>query len=544
MRRRPTAAVLLLGWFLAVLVPVLPAPEAWAQNPATAEPDSGAASNPTAQPPAEPLSSTSSADASAAPDATAPDASEPSATEPDAAGSSEAEAQETLDGAMHEDRSWLQWFWDLPTNKALLDRAAVLSIAFLAAFLTVIQIWRVPSKKSMFVKEEHDEAADASPRPSEQESKDLSFYFLQNNVGRAAISGLGGMVALTFLQSLWGSKEIDAKAYYLVCFVLFFVVLLLFFAFAQASNEALRSRLVHRRWNITWTVFFDTFFTFLQGKNQLKTGPFTQEILQLQAANLRTVDEVCKQIFKAIRGRFSEDKSFNLDQLSDYGVRVSVSVLARNHQSTYYVSKPSGSLDDSFGKNTMAWLAIYTGHALWWRDAYDPQTDSGKQFQSRLVLPRRLPELLDPAESEKKVAEEGKPKPLIVDPRTYHSDSRDSDYEAYVVIPIPLRLRNPHGHDVRAGIHISLRQQDWLEQLWPQLEADLPAPAAASGQGSGETKVIQYQDWQNVLGVRTDSDDILGRKIYEADQLLSDLLRNFNEKLFESTLRPQLETQR
>lgn len=540
MCRRPTAVFLIIAWFVAVLVPALPAPDAWAQDSVTAEPDPTAPS-PAVQPPvAPPPSSTNSP-------GTPADTGVTGAGVTGADGTPETKPHETPDAARQEDRSWLQWFWDLPSDKPLLDRAAVLAIAFLAAFLTVLQIWRVPRKKSMFVKEENEEAEGSAPQLSEQEAKNLSFYFLQNNVGRAAISGLGGMVALTFLQSLWDSKEVNAKAYYLVCFVLFFVVLLVFFALAQASNEALRSRLVHRRWNITWTVFFDTFFTFLQGKNQLKTGPFTQEILQLQAANLRTVDEVCKQIFKAIRSRFSEVEGFNLDQLSDYGVRVSVSVLARDHQSTYYVSKPSGNLNDPFGKNTMAWLAIYTGHALWWRDDYDPQTDSGKQFQSSLVLPRRLPELPDPAEAEKKVPEEGKPQPLVVDPRTYHSDSRDSDYEAYVVIPIPLRLRNPTGHDVRAGIHISLRQQDWLKILWPQLEADPPEPAAgsaaASAEGTGKT-LIQYQDWQKVLDLRTDSEDILGRKIYEADQLLSDLLRNFNEKLFESTLRPQLETQR
>ncbi len=135
------------------------------------------------------------------------------------------------------------WVWDLAPDLKPLDRAAVVSIAFLLAFLTVARLWKIPwaaTELTASPPEAQPAEAPATTRPAEPPKEETA---LTSNLGKTVLSGLGGLAVVTFLEPFWQGGGITAKAYYLVWFVVIFVALLVLSATVRGFLEALRSRI-------------------------------------------------------------------------------------------------------------------------------------------------------------------------------------------------------------------------------------------------------------------------------------------------------------
>src|SRR5262249_26674826 len=207
------------------------------------------------------------------------------------------------------------WLWDLENDTPLV-RLAVLLIAFLTAFLTIVAIWQIPPASDPFADEKR--TGQDAPKPAQTTSNaagESSPY--SNKFGKTVIAGLGGLVAAEVTKTLGNQQPSPGtRWFYIVWFILFFFLLLLSLNLWRAVVEALRSRVAvvyyplartgptDDRWRIFingvgyWLVkrplwwlaslrvplltFCDTFINLIQGKNQTRTEVFEKTIIEQQ----------------------------------------------------------------------------------------------------------------------------------------------------------------------------------------------------------------------------------------------------------------------
>lgn len=473
-----------------------------AQDPALEPPVSSVAASPASPPAAEAENEEDPSD----PDGAAEEA-----------GTSEVEGGEAEDGEnkLQESKTWLMVLWELQDLD--LKRASLVAVAFLAAFLTVIGIWRIPSRSSIFTRK--DASAEDAEGKNDGEDGEASSPF-QTNFGRTVISGLTGMVAVTFLESYWDDKgDLNSKAYYLLWFVLFFVLMLFLSAGIKALNEAQRSRLINNSWRATWVILVDTFLNYIQGKNQSQTEPLTGEIKRLHDSTVDAADLLCRQLETCLQTALKDV------ELQPGDLRVAVSVLADDDDYATYIARPSGNLARRFPQKSLAWLALYSGRALWWKDGNPVYQEASVAFQPDEEKPL-LPESVKLSE---------------------YFQLRGRDYNAFVVLPIPWQSRGSLSGRTRAGIHISFRDPAWMEKLWAELETTAPEPAQPQSEATPKAqaspkpqKIPNYEGWESMLRAEASEngdvyirDEDLGVVLQHADSLLSALLRDFNLRLFE-----------
>ena len=139
---------------------------------------------------------------------------------------------------------WPQAFrqvWSLDSGDDSLVRLAVLLIAFLTAFLTVVAIWQIPPPQSPLTAKNGD--------AQNQDDAGTTGSPFTNKFGQTVIAGLGGLVVTEIAKTLGtDSTSADSKWYYIVWFILFFFVLLLLLNTFRAMVEALRARVVLVYW--------------------------------------------------------------------------------------------------------------------------------------------------------------------------------------------------------------------------------------------------------------------------------------------------------
>ncbi len=305
-------------------------------------------------------------------------------------------------------RDVYDWLWSLHGNAKDLARATIIVIALLAALLTVVATWEIPparTRPSSSARPQERAAADtADAAKSENKSTRTLTAPFQGNFATTVLSGLGGMAAVSFVDdSFWKDAGINAKAYYLILFVTFFLTFLLLSALYQGAVEAIRSRvvLVHRppewtrdekdkrqhalywgrrfwRWLLSWRhaglIFLDTLFNVVQGRNQLQTAGFAKEILDLHWSQSWVANRVRESIDRAI-GRALEKESAQQILASaglvppheDADVRVNIGILSVDESAVSYFSWERGSLGRPFDQHSMAWISIASGRALWYR---------------------------------------------------------------------------------------------------------------------------------------------------------------------------------
>ena len=405
----------------------------------------------------------------------------------------------------------VRWLWNLAPNTSDLARLVILAIAFLAAYLTIAALWRLQdgeSARTTTTTVTTGPAAGATtttasatiPPATTPASPNVPTLAFDNNFARTVLSGLAGLVVLTFVQSAWQGHFPQANTYYVVWFVVLFVLFLLLYALVRGGTEVLRSRLaaphrppawarpakVGRGGNVggsyvgyslrrfwSWLlslrtallVFLDTFLAIVLGRNQLHSAVWEDEIAALHGSLFDTVRRVRDNVSRAVEHELSEreDKDRTVQDLrAKHGIhsnadlfRVSISLMAHDQASVFYLATAPGNLARRFSRNSLAWVATSAGVVRWWK--------KGQELDVQRVLYK------GPLGAEADVTALLKD---FVEPRTR------SDYEAFVVIPLPLERRDlAQGHR-RGAIHISLRFAELFDILWPGVDPDTTSGTA------------------------------------------------------------------
>jgi hypothetical protein len=233
-----------------------------------------------------------------------------------------------------------------------LAMAGAWAIALLAAFLTAVTLWEIPDPERDVttpvplspiavqgpVVQQVGAAGAAPPTPAPAAPQQVTVVttWFASNFGRTVISGLVGVTVVTLLDStFWTDAGFNAKVYYIVLFVVFFLILLFSYAALRGLGEAVRSRVAAprrpvvrqplpvnasawaqwrqetsywlRRFGVwvasyrsTVVVFLDTLLNVVRGRNQMKSVIWEQTIIDLQFSLYRTIESVRENLTHAL----------------------------------------------------------------------------------------------------------------------------------------------------------------------------------------------------------------------------------------------------
>lgn len=439
----------------------------------------------------------------------------------------------------------IAWLWQLAGPEKALEHLAVLLIAFLTAFLTVVAIWQFPLAESLLLapgKKEGETTAPPAPEPSP----------FTNRFGKTVIAGLGGLVMTEVTKALGNQQPSpDTKWYYIVWFILFFFVLLLGLGALRALTEGVRARvaIVHyplaRRpgktdnaWKAFWEMVsywvrrildwvfsmrvplltaLDTFINLIQGKNPAMTQAFSETIIEQQRSVVRVADairyDLNRLIERGVLHLLSQESAAppappvpaqvsSKDLTAFDRVRVNISVLSNDQSSVYYISRAPGSSLLPFLKRSMAWVSVYTGEIRWYLSQWDKLDANQKRVADTVVL-------FDNSGGDIP----GEPAaPMLV--RQYYQP-RHQDYEAFIIFPLPWPQRGFGSDYVKGAIQISFRQDDDLRRIWKPGEIKdnkYPTPSR------------MLEDWCCDAEVRA--------AVRNSLAALGELLRGFNEVIY------------
>lgn len=432
----------------------------------------------------------------------------------------------------------LLYLWRLGDLSAL-ARAALFAVAFLAAFLTAVAVWQIPAASTNLTPSSPPSqpgqggagaAGGGTPQPPPTTKEAMQTFttstFLSGNFARTVLSGIGGLAIITLiLDELWANSKPQAQGYYVVWFVLFFVFFLWLSSFVRGLIEGIRAvivatsptpvvgkaeegwptftawvRRIGRRFWWFLVVAADTTFNVVQGRNDVKPFFLGETIVDLQQASLVIVDRVRESLTTAIE-QLVESKDSRL-QLATGDIRVSVSVLAEDEKQAFYVSKPSQNLSTQFGPKSVAWVAVMIGQARWWVN--------NKVYEDIELLDNSAQKIL-PAHPEQLTMKD-------------YYQQRKADYEAFIVIPIPLRQR---GTGVRrAGLHISFAKKEYMDAVWQNF-ADEPYGAPL-----GSPPVPTGPAYVKANDILVETDPELRLLLKQSIDVIEAALRGFNEVLF------------
>ncbi|HEX2095211.1 MAG TPA: hypothetical protein VHG28_22635 [Longimicrobiaceae bacterium] len=311
-------------------------------------------------------------------------------------------------------------------------------------------------------------------------------------------------------------------------------------------------------------VMTETFTNVLFGRSYETNVVWEQRIITYQRSLLRTADRIREEINTAVQQaivlRAHEQSSrrpvesgteVRSDQtmptgeqvvgrkppaastpplILEQGVRVAISVLSDDGSFVFYISAASGSLSKVFNKRSVAWVAVRSGQARWWRLNYD---------EERIVL----------YDNDKEPIVEAAGTLLLSD---YFEVRENPDYRAFIVLPVPWRRRDLPASTRRGAIHISFSQPEWLDLLWPGIHTAAPlksaTPAARKeGTPQGEpsqtstttTLVDPYEGWRSLLDDDKLPDPALRAVLNESLNVLAELISQFDQTIYESRIRPR-----
>lgn len=444
-------------------------------------------------------------------------------------------------------RGWRRvlWLWRLTTD-APIERLSVLLIAFLVAFLTVARVWQIPPSENPLVVS----AAANPPAPAAFEASPFA-----GNFGKTVMAGLGGLVAETVMKSLVPDPPKNDKEFYVIWFVIFFFTMLMSSAFVRALAEALRTRLARahyvpqrpafvmpqrkgwrhvvdlwkwfwnwivswvirfREWCFSWRgpllVFFDTFFNFIQGKNQAVSKAFADVIVEQQRNTVRVADAIGRRLNELIVEKLYEKRRAKAEanvagqsapEAHPSDVRVNISVLSADQSSVFYISKAPGSaVNKSFPKRSVAWVCVFAGVIRWYKKSYKEKAGDIVLFDNSTGV-------------------------IAGDEQTIHLNShyqlREDDYEAFVVFPAPWPHRAYGSDYVKGAIHISFRRAEDFAGIWK-----IPSDSDSGTDPYADEKKM-LEDEKSEGGWCTDP-GICGA-IRNAIAVVGELLRGFNENI-------------
>ncbi|NNG17802.1 MAG: hypothetical protein HKM89_15110, partial [Gemmatimonadales bacterium] len=280
--------------------------------------------------------------------------------------------------------------WRLPSDKFGLERATVFAIAILLAFLTVVEVWKIPPKPDS-ADGEGDTAANQTAGPAQGSAAGSPFL---SNFAKTVWAGLGGLAGIALIEdAFFEAAGFNAKSLYLVLFVVFFLSLLLLSAFLRGTAEALRGRIAAGRrppamgpkgnplsywaarfwvWVKSWRepalIFFDAAFNVVQGKNELRSVVWDERIRALHWSLLRTAQQLRETIDWHVRAAVKQANG--QQQLHERDIRVNITLRSADEKRLFYIAWAGGSLARGFTERSVAYVAVESGEARWWKLAY------------------------------------------------------------------------------------------------------------------------------------------------------------------------------
>lgn len=445
--------------------------------------------------------------------------------------------------------------WHLDQGDTPLVRMAVLLIALLTAFLTIVAIWQIPPATNSFAADKQS-GTDAS-KTLATTSVDLSPF--ANRFGKTVIAGLGGLAVTEVAKALGNEKSTaDSRLYYVVWFIVFFLVFLIFLNAWRAFVEALRARVAvvyyplsssgsttrqrFKHWLGTLRVplltAFDTFINLIQGKNQTRTQVFEKTIIDQQRNLIRVADSIRTRLGNVIVTQLLKPDTPPASDASEprplRDVRVNISVLSRDQTNVFYISRSPGSSRLPFLKRSVAWVSVFSGKIRWYRQDYsrDPRLFNKLVLFDNSTRPQTFP---------------GEDTEFLLE-KNYQP--RGGDYEAFAIFPVPWPQRGFVSDYVKGAIHISFRQQSDFDKIWkfsrtPEKGAAKIDAAIKNAQAAGDndnqnleelgkhlydSAELMLEDWCTKNDVRTTLND--------AVVILGEVLRGFNEVIYKNYIEP------
>ncbi len=453
----------------------------------------------------------------------------------------------------------LRWLWYLDLNDNDLERACVLFVALLAAFLTVIAISQIPASDSPAAKKPDDDK-DKKEKPAPDPSPFTSKF------AKTILGGLGGLVFADLAKSLTGKQlSNDAKCFYIVWFILLFIFFLLLWSAIRSLVEAVRSRVavIHyplarrphiprtltrrgeserwfrlKQWVVDWfwrivdwmtywimrivnwffslkvpaLTFLDTFINLVQGKNQTGTA-FSETVIDQQRNVIRVADTIRRKLHFLLQTKLNESDVKQGKPLAQRHIRVNISVLSADQSNVFYISRTAGSALLPFTKISVAWVSVFTGRIRWYETGY----------RNKNVL------LFD--NSDKTIPDA--PKAVMLD--AYY-EYRHDDYEAFIVIPVPQPQRAFGTNYVKGAIHISFSSKTDFSEIWQNRSVDILSSTSVAQQPQ-QTATIPYPQPDDMLGAWC-GDDRIRTMLNDAVAVLGELLRGFNEIIYKNYIQP------
>lgn len=468
------------------------------------------------------------------------------------------------------------WLWRLAEPIGMLERMAVLLIAFLTAFLTVMAVWQItPSENPLAnVAGKTPDAASAVPTP---DSSPFATRF-----GKTVIGGLGGLVVAEVTKALGNQQPSpDTKWFYIVWFILFFFFMLLILGAFRAGTEGLRARIAiayyplvrpsrktasafARFWDgfsywflrlmhwlfslrVPLVTFLDTFTNLIQGKNQAITRVFADQIIDQQRNVVRTADSIRQDLNDLLERRVLQ-LSYTRDGAPAAPVAAAtpqpppapVAAAPPQPPPAPVVAPPAALSPPAFpstlphrvrvnigvlsaDQNSVFYISRTPGssvlpfpkHSVAWVSVF---TGEIRWYKSAYDGSADKIILFDNTD---RTITDATDKILLKD----YYQQRHQDYEAFVILPLPWPQRGFGSGYVKGAIQISFRENADFELMWKGADID-----PSGDPPTYPTPQRMLEDWCSDAEVRG--------ALRNAIAALNELLRGFNEVIYKSCQDP------
>lgn len=283
-----------------------------------------------------------------------------------------------------------RWLWEVGKGLEGSGRMAIFLLGILIAFLTVAALWEVPEPRPT------PQSTNGATTPTEggttaPATSPAPGAVFASNLGRTVLGGLTGIAGVALLQDVLGTGGNNSgKTFFLSVFITFFLWFLLASALLRGLIQALEARVTtppsspvmervpRERLNrfLRWVrgfhrptlVFLDTATSVLFGRGLRQTVIWESRFSDMQTSQLRTVNLARKGLSDAV-GAALKGAGYP-DVVAGVDYRVNVSLLSQSAAEAFYVATEDRSLDRVFGAGSLAFVAIHSGEARWWKSDY------------------------------------------------------------------------------------------------------------------------------------------------------------------------------
>jgi hypothetical protein len=465
---------------------------------------------------------------------------------------------------------FIKWAWELDQADTPLTRMAVLLIALLTAFLTVVAIWQIPPADNLLADSAGKTARDKKDTQSAADTSPLGTRF-----GKTVLAGLGGLAMAEVTKALGdGKQSADSRLFYIVWFILFLFALLVVLNLCRALAEAVRARVVvvyyplprtqpparrrvihplaywilrFFRWLVSLRVpaltFADSFFDLIQGKNKTMSRALADTIIEQQRSIVRVADTIRNDLNDLLDQKVlerqndrNEDQIMQTIEVEDiqiegqhvthvseitrvpktkhkaqfHHVRVNISVLSTDQTNVFYISRTPGSPPVAFPKRSMAWVTVFTGSIRWYVSTFLPDAKKTVLFDN----------------TDKTVHDDDKL--IMLD--THYQARAGQDYEAFVMLPVPWPQRGFGSGYVKGAIHISFYKDADFQAIWKGVDDLVPKTV-------DKHELLFYPD--SVAKILEDwCDPEVQGALNASTKALGELLHGFDEEIYRNYIEP------